>query len=99
MAGWKADGRVNSAEVLSIPCKNLVNFGRLTPEFMGMVWRRFMRQMHEIVETRSILEVEARIRQRMAKAAERICAKLNSHGRRVWFFARMSLNVTVKGQR
>ena len=40
--GWqdgKADGRVNSTEVLSTSCKNLVNFGRLTPEFTVMVWR------------------------------------------------------------
>jgi len=51
--GWqdrKADGRVNSAEVLSTLCKNLVKFGSLTPEFMVMVWRPFMRQ---IVETLS----------------------------------------------
>ena len=56
--GWqdgKADGRVNSAEVLSTSYKNLVNFGPLTPEFTVMVWRPFMRQTREIVETRSIL--------------------------------------------
>ena len=37
--GWqnrKGDERVNSAEVLSALCKNLVNFGPLTPEFMVM---------------------------------------------------------------
>jgi len=28
----KVDGRVNSIEALSISCKNLVNFGPLTPE-------------------------------------------------------------------
>jgi len=33
----KADGRVNSAEVMSTSCKNLVNFGSLTPEFTVMV--------------------------------------------------------------
>jgi len=40
--GWqdgKADGRVNSAEVLSTSRKNLVNFGPLIPEFTMMVWR------------------------------------------------------------
>jgi len=75
--GWqngKADGRVNSAEVLSTSYKNLVNFfGPVTPEFTVTVWRPFKRQMHEIVETRSILET--RIRQRMAGTAKRICAK------------------------
>jgi len=74
--GWqdgKAGGRVNSVEVLSTSCKNLVNFGPLTPEFTVMVWRPLMRQMCEIVETRSILET--RIRQQMAGTAERICAK------------------------
>jgi len=38
--GWqygKADGRVNSAEVLPALCKNLVNFGPLTPELTVMV--------------------------------------------------------------
>jgi len=56
--GWqdgKAGGRVNSAEVLSTSYKNLVNFGPLTLEFTVMVWRPVMRQMREIVETRSIL--------------------------------------------
>jgi len=38
-----------------------------------MVWRPFMRQMDEIIETRSILGT--RIRQWMAGTAERICAK------------------------
>jgi len=74
--GWqngKVDGRVNSAEVLSTWYKNLVNFGPLPPEFMVMVWRPFMRQMHKIVEMRSILET--RIRQWMAETTERICAK------------------------
>jgi len=41
----KADGRVNSVVVLPTSCKNLVNFGPLTPEFTVMVWRPFMRQM------------------------------------------------------
>jgi len=39
--GWqygKADGRINSAEVLPTSYKNLVNFGPLTPEFTVMVW-------------------------------------------------------------
>jgi len=49
MADWKADARVNSAEVLSTCCKNLVNFGPLTPKFTVMIWRPFMRQMSEIV--------------------------------------------------
>jgi len=73
--GWqnkKADRRVNSTEVLSTSCKNLVNFGPLTLEFTVMVWRPFMRQIREIGETRSL---ETRIRQRMTGTAERICAK------------------------
>jgi len=73
MEDWKADGRVNSAEVLPTSYKNLVNVGPLTPEFTVMVWRPFMRQMHEIVETHSILGT--RILQRMAGTAEMICAK------------------------
>ena len=74
--GWqygKPDGRINSAEVLSTLCKNLVNFGPLTTEFTMMVWRPFISQMGEIGETRSILG--NRIPQRMAGTAERICAK------------------------
>ena len=69
--GWKdgkADGGVNSAEVLSTSYKNLVNFGPPTPEFTVTVWRSFMRQMREIVETRSILETC--IRQWMAGVSE-----------------------------
>jgi len=61
------------AEVLSTSYKNLVNCGSLTPKFTVMVWRPFMRQMREIVETRSILGT--RIRQWMAGTAERICTK------------------------
>ena len=75
--GWqygKADGRVNSAEVLSITtCKNLVHFGPLTPEFTVMVWRPFIRQMGEIGQTRSILGT--RVRQWMAGTIDRICIK------------------------
>jgi len=74
--GWqygKADERVNSADVLCTSCKNLANFGSLTPEFTLMVWRPFMRQMRQIVETRSILETH--IRQWMTGTAERIYAK------------------------
>jgi len=52
---------------------NLVNFGPPTPEFTVMVWRPLMRQMREIVDTRSILGT--RIRQWMAGTAERIYAK------------------------
>jgi len=48
----KADGRVNSAEILSTSYKNLVNFGPLHPEITVIIWRPFMRQMHEIGETR-----------------------------------------------
>jgi len=73
MAGWESDGRINSAEVLSTSRKNLVNFGPPIPEFAVMVWRPFMRQMREIVETRLILGT--RIRQRMAETTERICAE------------------------
>jgi len=50
-----------------------VNFGPLTPEFTVMVWRPFVRQMGEIVETRSIIGTG--IRQWMTGTAERICAK------------------------
>jgi len=71
------------------------NFGPLTPKFTVMVWRPFIRQMCEIIETRSILET--RVREWMAVTAEQICT--NSHGRRVWSFAWMSFNVRVKGQR
>jgi len=74
--GWqdgKADGRVNSAEVLSTSCKNLVNFGPLTREFTVMLWRPFIRHMCEIIKTRPILGT--RVRQWMAGTAERICAK------------------------
>jgi len=74
--GWqngKADGRLNSTEVLSTLYKNVANFGSLTQEFTVMVWRPFMRQMHEIVETHSILETS--IRQRMAGIAEQMCTK------------------------
>jgi len=53
--------------------------------------------MREIVETRSILGT--RIRRRMAGTAERICATFTQHRRPVWSFARMSLNVKVKGPR
>ena len=52
-----------------------MNFGPLTAEFAVMVWRLFMRQMREIVETRSILCMQTHIRQWMAGTAERICAK------------------------
>ena len=78
--GWqdgKEDGRVNSAEVRSTSYKNLVNFGPLAPEFMVMVWRPFMRQLGEIGQTRSILGT--RIRQWMARTAERICTKFTSN--------------------
>jgi len=73
MAGWESGWGVNSAEVLSRSCKNLVNFGPLTLEFAVMIWRSFMHQMREIIETRSILGTG--IRQWMAGTAERICAK------------------------
>jgi len=56
--GWhdgKADGRINSAEVLSTSFRNFVNFGPLTPELRVMVWRPFMRQMREIGEMRSFV--------------------------------------------
>ena len=98
--GWKVDRRMNSAEVLSTLCKNLVNFGLLTPEFTVMVWRPVMRQMREIVETRSILRT--RIRRWMAGTAERICAKFTRKTClvvRSESFARNSLNVKVKRQR
>jgi len=57
----------------STSCKNLVNFGPLTLEFMVIVWRPFVRQMGKIGETSSILGT--RIRQWMTGTAERICAK------------------------
>jgi len=74
--GWqcgKADGRVNSDEVMSALRKKLVNFRPLTLEFTVMVWQPFVRQMGEIGQTRSILGT--RIQQWMAGTAERICAK------------------------
>ena len=69
----KADGCINNADVPSTSHKRLVNFGPLSLEFMVMVWRPFMHQMREIVETRSLLGT--RIRHWMAGTAERICAK------------------------
>jgi len=74
--GWqddKVDGHVNSAEVRSTSCKNLVNFDPLTLEFTVMVWRPFMCQMREIVEMHSNLGT--RIRQLIAETAKWICAK------------------------
>jgi len=35
----KADGRINTADVLSTSPKNLVNFGRLTSEFTVIIWQ------------------------------------------------------------
>jgi len=90
--GWqygKADGRINSAEVLSVLCTNLVNFGPLTPEFTVMVWRPFMRQMGEIGQTRSIRQWMAGI------TDERIGAKFT---RKTCLVFR-SWNVKVKSQR
>jgi len=66
----------------------------LTPEFIVMVWRPFMRQMGEIVETRSILET--RIRQWMAGTAERICAKFT--WKTCLVLHSMCLKDKVKGQ-
>ena len=73
--GWqcgKADGRVNSDEVMSALRKKLVNFRPLTLEFTVMVWQPFVRQMGEIGQTRSILGT--RIPQRMAgsESGERV---------------------------
>jgi len=59
-----------------------------------MVWRPFMRQMHEIVETRSILD--SCIPQQWQEPQNGFAP--NSHGRRVSSFAQMRLNVKVKGQ-
>jgi len=42
--GWqngKADGRMNTPDVLSTARKNLVNFGPLTLEFTLIIWRPF----------------------------------------------------------
>jgi len=39
--GWqdgKADGRINTIDVLSASLKHLVNFGSLTPEFTTVIW-------------------------------------------------------------
>ena len=70
---WKTDRCINSAEVLSASFINLLNFGSLTLEFMVMVWRPFVLQMREIVETCSILGTC--IREWMVGTAEWICAK------------------------
>jgi len=61
-----------------------------------MVWRPFMCQLGEIGETRSILGTG--IGQWMAGTAEPGFAS-NSHGRRVWSFARKNWNVKVKSRR
>ena len=42
--GWqdgKADGCVDTPDVLFISHKNLVNFGPLTPEFTTLIWQPF----------------------------------------------------------
>jgi len=39
--GWqdgKADGRINTPDVLSTSLKNLTNFGSLTPEYTTVIW-------------------------------------------------------------
>jgi len=77
-SGWqdeKVDGCINSAEVLSTSCKNLVNFGSLSPELTATIWRPFIRQMGEIGETRSILGTNIPPLIAGSGTAERICAK------------------------
>jgi len=68
-----------AAHVLSTPFNNFVNFGPLTLEITVIIWRPFMRQMHEIGETRSILGT--RIRQWTAGTIEMNVFAPNSHGR------------------
>ena len=92
----KAGGQVNSAEVLSTSCKNLVNFGPLTPESTMMVWRPLMRQMRDIVEMCSII-LELAFDNGWQEPLNGFAP--NSHGRRVWSFPRMNLNVKDKVQR
>jgi len=55
-----------------------------------------MRQMCEIVETRSIFETRIAFDNECQEPLNGFAP--NSHGRRSWSFARMSLNVKVKGQ-
>jgi len=55
--GWqngKADGRMNTPDVLTTSHKNLMNFGQLTPEFTVIIWQPFRRQMGEIGETHTL---------------------------------------------
>ena len=76
--------------------KNLVNFGSVTPEFAVMVWRPFVRQMGEIGETRYRflgLVFDNGWQEPLNGFAP------NLHGRRVWSFARTTLNVKLKSQR
>jgi len=42
--GWqdgKADGRINTPDVLSTSRKNVANFGLLTPELTTFIWQPF----------------------------------------------------------
>ena len=68
-----------------------MNFGPLTPEFTLIIWQPLRRQMGEIGETRSLAFHNGWQEPTNGFAP-------NSHGRRVWSFALISLNVNVKGQ-
>ena len=60
-----------------------------------IIWRPFMRQMREIGETRSILGLA--FDNEWQEPLNGFAA--NSHGRCIWSFARLSLNVKVKSQK
>jgi len=47
----KAEGRINTSDILSTSVKNLVNFGPLTPEFAMLIWQPFQGQIGEIQVT------------------------------------------------
>jgi len=85
----KADGRINTADVLSTSRGSLLNFGPLSPEFTVIIWQPFMRQMREIGEKRSVAFDNA-YQESMNRFAS------NSRGRRVWSFDRTSLNVKIE---
>jgi len=87
----KANRRVSSTEVLSTSYKNLVNFGPLT-DGLATIYApnaRNRRNAFDSWDSHSTTD-GAELLNGFAP---------NSQGRRVWSFARTSLNVRVKGQR
>jgi len=93
--GWqdgKADGCVNSAEVLSTSYKNFVNFGRLT------LWWWF--GDHLCAKCAKSSKCIRFLRLTFDNAWQEPLEGFvpNSHRRHVWSFTQTNLNVKVKGQ-